>query len=553
MDKRIASLVIFLIVLAGACSPVATPAPAIKTMPPTLTVTQPAPTVVPATNTPVFTVTPTSPPYETPDWFKEGVLYEIFVRSYADSDGDGIGDLQGITEHLDYLSALGVSVIWLMPVYPSPSEHGYDVTDFFDINPQYGTLEDLQTLVESAHAIGMRVILDFVPSHLSDQNPLFQEAYGNPDAEKSDWFVWTNDAHTQYAGFADNREMPRFNHYQPEVVEYLIDAAKFWLDLDGDGDLQDGVDGFRVDNATFPPKEFFVSFRRAIKAANPEALILGEVWVDTPTNLSSFYEDQFDALFDFPLYGLLQGNHDFNEDGLLAGKGFPSLLSALLGEEEDKYPPEAIVTRFLSNHDTNRIASEVDGDPARLRLAAALTAGLPGPVMVYYGEEIGMPGAKGGPPYWDNYRREPMDWYAGESGPDQSSWFQPQDRWNRPDDGISVEEEQADPDSLLNAYRLALMLRGEYPVLSSGDLEIVDLEVSGQGPWGFVRSIGDQAILAVYNFSLEEQTFTVQAFPFEATGLIDLLSGESYPPASAGEAYSLTLPPAGALLLSAEK
>ncbi len=105
----------------------------------------------------------------------------------------------------------------------------------------------------------------------------------------------------------------------------------------------------------------------------------------------------------------------------------------------------------------------------------------------------------------------------------------------------------------MNAYRLALMLRGEYPALSSGDLEIVDLEVSGQGPWGFVRSTGDQAILAVYNFSLEEQTFTVQDFPFEATGLIDLLSGERYPPASAGEAYSLTLPPAGALLLSAEE
>ena len=385
-------------------------------------------------------------PYTTPDWFDGDILYEIFVRSFADSDGDGIGDLNGIKERLDYLETLGVDTLWLMPVYPSPSVHGYDVSDYFAVNPQYGTLEDLQALVQAVHDREMKIILDFVPSHLSNQNPLFQDAYQNPGSQYSDWFVWTNDAHTTYAGFAGNEEMPRFNHYNPEVVAYLADAARFWLDLDSDGDLTDGVDGFRVDNITFPPQEFLVALRQEVKAVNPEALMLGEAWVHNPSDMSRFYPDQFDALFDFPLYELMQGNQDSNGDGLLAGKSFPVLITSLMEEQARRFPEEAIALRFFSNHDTNRIASELAGDPARLRLAAALLAGFPGPVMVYYGEEIGMPGQKGGPPDYDNYRREPMDWYAAEEGSGQASWFKPEDGWNQPSDGISVEEQDTVPD-----------------------------------------------------------------------------------------------------------
>jgi glycosidase len=212
----------------------------------------PTATKVQATLTPA----PTPIPYRTPDWFKNAVIYEIFVRSFADSDGDGIGDLQGITENLDYIASLGADTIWLMPIHPSPSQHGYDVIDYFAVNPDYGDLDDLQTLVEEAHSRDVRVILDFVPSHLSNQNPIFSGVYGDPTAGNSDWFVWTNDNHTLYATFAGVEEMPRFNHYQPEVVDYLTEAALFWLDLDSDGDYTDGIDGFRVDNATFPPRNF---------------------------------------------------------------------------------------------------------------------------------------------------------------------------------------------------------------------------------------------------------------------------------------------------------
>jgi glycosidase len=503
------------------------------------------PTALP---TPAFSPTSTSIPYATPDWFHDSVLYEIFVRSYADSNGDGIGDILGITDHLDYIATLGVSAIWLMPIYPSPSVHGYDVTDYFSVNPDYGTLDDLEALVAAAHKRNIRVLLDFVPSHLSNINPIFQDALGNPSSKYSDWFVWTNDKHTAYASFGGNEEMPRFNHYNPEVVDYLIKAALYWLDLDQDGSYTDGIDGFRIDNATFPPQEFFYALRGALKAANPNVLLLGETWVHNPTELSNYFTNQFDALFDFPLYEKMEGNQNFNADGLLDGKGFPALLTSLFTKEAEAFPPGAMPVRFLSNHDTNRIASEVREDPARERLAAAFLAALPDPPMIYYGEEIGMPGEQGGPPYWDNYRREPMDWYTSESGPEQTNWFTPENRWNRPNDGISVEEEDANPASLLNYYRDAFDLRREHPVLYSGKFQILDLQASGPGPWGFLRSSGEEKIVALYNFASEDQQVTIENFPLQPENLYDLLSGKPVR-ASAGEAFQITLPAASAFLL----
>ena len=527
----------------GACSSAAPQAPT-QTPIPSAT--------VPPTQTPLPTSTlaPTAIPYTSPDWFDNAVLYAIFVRSFADADGDGIGDLQGITDKLDYLDDLGVDALWLLPIYPSPSYHGYDVTDFFAVNPDYGTLEDLQTLVEAAHQRDIRILLDFVPSHLSNQNPIFQQAYKHPGAANEDWFVFTNENNTFYAGFADSEEMPRFNHYNPEVVDYLTEAALFWLDLDGDGDYSDGVDGFRIDNATFPPQEFFFQFRQSIKAQDPDALLLGETWVTDIRSMSIFFEDQFDALFDFPLYSIAQGNQNFNLDGLLAGKISPVLLTALLQEEAERYPPEALAVRFFSNHDTNRIATELGGDLARQKLAATLLASLPGPMLIYYGEEIGMLGQKGGTPWWDAYRREPMDWYAAEEGVEQATWFKPDDRWNAPNDGISVEEESANPDSLLNHYRAMLALRMAHSALQTGEISFPASQGSAAGGWVMSRSGGAETIVAIFNFGTEENTLTISAMPFSADAPTDLIGGEVFPATQEGQPYSLTLPPAGAILLT---
>lgn len=499
---------------------------------------------------PNLTETPTQVPYTTPEWFDDAVVYEVFVRSFRDSNGDGTGDLKGVTESLDYIQSLGANTLWLMPVFPSPSQHGYDVEDFLGINPDYGNVEDLQDLVDQAHARDMRVILDFVPSHLSNQNPLFTEAYGNPDSELSDWFVWTNDDHTLYASFAGNEQMPRFNHFNPHVVDYLTEAALYWLDLDGDGDYQDGIDGFRVDNATFPPQEFITALRRGVKSANPDAILLGETWVHNPSDLSIYYLDQFDALFDFPFYETMQGNRDFNGDGILAGDSFPVLLSSLFKAEEEKFPPQAQAVRFLSNHDTNRNATELKGDADRLKLAAAILASLPGPIMLYYGEEIGMLGQKGGPPDYDNYRREPMDWYADQNGMGQTTWFRPDDRWNVHSDDISVEEQESDQESLLNFYRHVIALRNSQPALKEGDFQIIELEAAGIGPWGYVRTSGDQIILVLINFGTEELEVTLSDFPFSSGELLDLITGKSSPVPSLGENFNIELVPAEVVWLT---
>lgn len=495
------------------------------------------------------TPTPTPIAYQSPDWFDHAVVYEIFVRSYADSDGDGIGDLNGIANRLDYIEALGVDTLWLMPIYPSPSYHGYDVTDFFAVNPDYGTLEDLQNLTAAVHERGMRLILDFVPSHLSNQNPLFTEAYRNPESEHTDWFVFTNETNTLYAGFADSDTMPRFNHFNSEVVDYLSDAALYWLDLDGDGDYTDGIDGFRVDNATFPPQEFFITLRQRIKAVNPEALLLGETWVGDARSMSFFYQDQFDALFDFPLFSVVQGNQNSNNDSLLLGNGSPVLLKNVLAEQAERYPAEAQTVHFLSNHDTNRIATELGGDVNREKLAATLLTTLPGPIMVYYGEEIGMPGQKGTAPWWDAYRRAPMDWYATEEGPDMPTWFWEEDRLNAPEDGISVEEEDGDPDSLLNHWRMMLALRRSTPALQTDAIGYPAFSASGQGGWVVTRGEGAEMVVAFFNFGLEELEISLEAAPLDAPNPTDLVSGETYPSMTAGEGYTLSVPPGTGVIL----
>jgi glycosidase len=498
---------------------------------------------------------PTEPPapeptrafieYTTPEWFQQAVLYQIFVRSYADSDGDGIGDLNGITANLDYIASLSVDTIWLTPIHPSPSQHGYDVTDYFAVHPDFGTLEDFQVLVAEAHSRDMKVIIDFVSSHLSNQHPLFQDAYKNPDSPYDEWFGFLDEENATYAGFANLSDKPRFNLYNPEVIDYMVEIALFWMDLDGDGDYADGVDGIRVDNAVFPPHSFFKELRQRLKHNNPEVVLLAEVWSTQSDQLLSYFEDEFDALFNFPLYNVMSGQPERNLDGMLAGAFPSSLLTRVLETQAENMPPEAILVHFFSNHDTNRLASELDGDPDRLKLAAATLAVLPDTIAVYYGEEIGMPGEKGGPPFYDNYRREPMDWYASEAGPQQATWFNVPDRWNRPNDGISVEEQSEDPNSLLNSYRDLLALRKALPALAEGDFQILENRSVGRKSWVLLRQAENQALVAFFNFNTEAVDITVEEFPLSSPAFTDWFTGQAYPGAEAGQPYTLNVPAAG--------
>ncbi|HQY25672.1 MAG TPA: alpha-amylase family glycosyl hydrolase [Thermoflexales bacterium] len=503
----------------------ATLVPSASPLPPTAT---PSPSPQPSTPTPL-PPSPTPRPSPTPDprpvikapaWFNDVVGYQIFPRSFQDSDGNGIGDLKGIEQKLDYIQALGVGVIWLTPFYPSASYHGYDVGDYFSVNPQLGTLDDFKSLAKAAHARGIKLIVDYVANHSGDTHPYFKDAYKNPKSKYSTWYQFNSD-NSSYSSFFGVRDLPNWNHDNPEVDDYLIKAGLFWLEA--------GADGLRCDYALGVREPFWQKLRAAIKAKNPDALLLGEVW-DTPFKLRDYFGYGFDALFDFPFYLSLAGDNAVNNDAILGGK-LPGMgLNSALKVAQRLYPRGAQLVRFASNHDTNRIASETSGDPQRERLAAAAALLLPGTPFIYYGEEIGMRGTKGPGPIYDEYRREPMDWFASEAGRGMTTWFKLANRNNKPDDGISVEEQDADPASLLNYYRALVQLRSRTPALRGNDflvLEKDDFGPCGEACFGLWRWSGSDVVLALFNFSLQAQTATVDlaAAPVPLAGAPTTLLG----------------------------
>jgi len=538
------------------------PAPATPTPLPT---PPPAPTAVPTAAYPAFVPTATPPPeLATPQWAREMVLYLIFVRSFCDSNGDGIGDLPGLTQKLDYLndgdpsttSDLGVNAIWLMPIFAAASYHGYDTTDHFQIRPEYGTREDLIHLVEECHRRGIRVLLDYVMGAVSNQHPFFQDAYANPSSPYSGWFTWYDETHTRYKAFSNIDIVPTPNGDNPEVQDYALQVARYWIDLDGDGDYTDGLDGLRCDWALSHSHTFWQRIRTELKALNPNLLLLGEVW-STAQDIGTYYAGQFDSTFDFPLYYVL------TTDPLAVGRGVlglvdpPGFVHGALLMRQRYYPAGAQSVVFLNNHDTNRVMSAVESDLAQARLAALLLFTLPGTPLVYYGEEIGMAGVKGnGQPYYDEYRREPMDWYAAESGPGMATWFRPADRNNAPDDGISVAEQDSDSQSLLNHYRHLIALRHEYPTLSYGDYERVEVSEGPRTVYAYLRKDGSAHLLVVLNFSRSESAVTLNlgatALPAAPWVVTDLVSSATLPPVEASS-YSLMLPPLSGVILHLQR
>jgi glycosidase len=492
-----------------ACSPTSTATPTLAPTQIAATATT-APTIA-STLAPTATLaapTPTTLPYTTPDWFKTSVLYQIFVRSFYDSNGDGIGDLAGITQKLDYIQSLGANTIWLTPIFASPSYHGYDTTDYMAINPDFGTEQDLADLVGAVHARGMHIILDYVASHTSNQHPYFKDAYANPKSVYSSWYIWKDPKNLTYQSFFGEKTLPSINHGSAEANAYFIDVAKRWMDLNGDGDYTDGIDGWRCDYALGSPHGFWKQLRAALKPLNPNVLLLGEVWVEKPTGQVDYYPDQFDALFDFPLYAAMMGKQDKSGDGVLAGGSAVSIPIDDVEVERKIFPEGAIPVRFLSNHDVDRLATELDQDAAREQLAALLLATLDGTPMVYYGEELGMAGHKGGGPLYDEYRREPMDWFAGAgAGTGQTSWFKPL-KYTQPDDGVSVEEEDKVPGSLLEAYRRFFALRAANPALAEGDYRLLPVDPA-PGVWAFWRYTAGQQVAVLFNFKDKPATIAL--------------------------------------------
>ncbi|HET7611423.1 MAG TPA: alpha-amylase family glycosyl hydrolase [Rhodanobacteraceae bacterium] len=451
------------------------------------------------------------------------VYYEIFVRSWYDTDGDGIGDLNGVTAKLDYLEKLGVSGIWLMPINPSPSYHGYDVTDYRAINPQYGTMADFERLLREAHRRGIKVIMDLVANHSSNRSPWF-EAARDPHSRYHDWYTWATPGtdlkaisatggqawHTlpdgqSYLGiFVD--EMPDLDFGNPDVRKEMIGIGKFWLEK--------GVDGFRLDAAQHvyddletdwdstsvlrKNLEWWREFHRGIDPANPDAWLVGEVARHHVSELVPWM-GVLDAVFNFPLAERLiesarqERDRDIGATLERVGKAY---RAAAHGRFDD--------APFLSNHDQERVMSQLDGNPDHMRTAAAMLLTLPGHPFVYYGEELGMRGEKPDP-----HLREPMRWYRAGRGPGEPTW----EGWTAGDGpAISVEAEQADSGSLLNWYRMLIGWRRDIPALRDGVARNWRDSNLGVAAWELEDPRGD--VLVLHNLSGEPQSLDLQGRRF---------------------------------------
>ncbi|RMF52068.1 MAG: hypothetical protein D6749_05985 [Chloroflexota bacterium] len=438
-------------------------------------------------------------------WFGESVIYALFVRSFRDSNGDGVGDLRGVIEGLDYIQSLGANTIWLLPIFSSPSYHGYDTLDYYTINPDYGTREDFLALIQAVRQRGMYLLIDYVANHTSNQHPFFRDALGRPQSEYADFYIWNNPEHTRYQTFAGIGFMPELNYDSPRVRAYMIDVALHWLDPNSDGDPSDGVHGFRADVAKDVPLEFWRELRAAMDRVNPSAILLGEIWADGAT-ISRFLDGTaLDAAFHFPAFHALSGHQDRNGDGIINGIGGAAPLGSAMRALRRTIAPTTFLAHFTHNHDTNRLMSMVEGNWQLARAAAVWLYTAPDVPTIYYGEEIGMKGVKGaGNPYFDEFRREPLDWYAAETGAGMTRWFKPANRNNAPYDGISVEEQDGDPTSLLSLYRQLGKLRAEKAALRAGNFAIPRNE---DALYVLQRWSDDSLYLIAINFTGQTQHF----------------------------------------------
>lgn len=345
----------------------------------------------------------------TPKFYDSSIMYEIYIRKFYDSDDDGTGDFNGLTQKLDYLTFLGINSLWLMPWNESTTEHGYNVVDYYSIDQEYGTFEDYLNFLREAKKRGIKVLFDFVINHTDRTHPYFLDAYKNPSSPYTKWYQFVNEENSNWKHFGVERKMPKLDFENPEVRNYFIQVAKFWMDPNRDGDFGDGIDGFRCDAAKEVPHSFWNTLRKEIKSINPEVLLLGEVW-DNANFLIPFFKEEFDMQFDYPFYYSLERFFERNEIERFSSK---------ILEASQIYPSGFQMVRFLSNHDNPRPINFMRNNHVKLKQALTILFSLPGTPMIYYGDELGYAGSL--PP--ENVRQQ-FDWdKLDKSVSDENSLF----------------------------------------------------------------------------------------------------------------------------------
>jgi maltose alpha-D-glucosyltransferase/alpha-amylase len=530
------------------------------------------------------------------DWYKDAIFYEVYVRGFYDSNGDGVGDFRGLTAKLDYLQWLGITCIWLLPFYESPlRDGGYDISDYCAVLPEYGTIDDFKEFLDAAHQRGIRVIADFVVNHTSDRHPWFLEARSSPHSAKRNWYEWSESDQgysqariiftdtersnwtwdEQAGAFYWHRffsHQPDLNYDNPEVRQAMFDVVSFWLDL--------GVDGFRVDAATYlferegtncenlpETHEFLKSVRRFVEERYPDALLLAEAnqW---PEDVAQYFGDgdEFHMGYNFPI--------------------MPRLFMAL--RQEDRRPIVEILERtpdipascqwgmFLRNHDEltlemvtdeerdylyneyandrrmrinigirRRLAPLMDNGRRRIELLHALLLSLPGSPFLYYGDEIGM----GDNIYLGDRDgvRTPMQWTA-----DRNAGFSQADfaRLYFPlimdpvygFQAVNVEAQQRYSTSLLNWVREMIHLRKRYSVFGRGALSLI--KPANRKVFAFTRNFFNDTVLCVFNLAQSAQPVELDLKDYLGYTPTEMM-GESRFPLIGDSPYQLALGPRG--------
>ncbi len=442
-------------------------------------------------------------------WWNDAVFYEVFVRSFYDSDGDGIGDFNGLTEKLDYLNDanpatqndLGVTGIWLMPINESPSYHGYDVTDYRKVEPDYGTNEDFKAFIAAAHTRGIKVIIDYVMNHSSSQHPWFIESK-NTASEKRDWYIWEENNQGgsgpwgQTIWHPSNGDyfyglfwsgMPDINYEGEGVKEEMFDISTFWLEeMDIDGFRLDAVKyiyeteaGLEDTEETF---QFWRDFRTHYKGVKPEAFAVGEAWTSTDKAKKYVDSDGLDYVFEFDLANAILG---------AVNNGNASGIIAKTAEVMGSYPYLQFGT-FLSNHDINRLMNLLGSDEEKVRQAAELLFTLPGVPYIYYGEEIGMLGVKP-----DEDIRLPLQWdnSANAGFTTGSPWKAPKADYT----SKNIATQQRNPGSLWRNYHQLVSTRNSQIALRRGNYR--NVTASDNSVYAFLRSYENEHVFTVANLA----------------------------------------------------
>ena len=503
------------------------------------------------------TATPVAEPTQTPiasegtqdhPWWNEAVFYEIFVRSFRDSDGDGVGDFNGITEKLDYLQELGIRGIWLMPINPSPSYHGYDVTDYYAVNPDYGTMDDFKHLLEEAHSRDIRVIIDLVLNHTSSRHPWFEEA-SRPGSGYHDWYVWreedpgtlgpwgaqawyrANNGLYYYAIFWD--QMPDLNYANEDVQEEAKKITSFWLE-------EVGIDGFRLDAVRYLAEDdkladsdanhaFLEEWGEYYRSIAPQAFTVGEAWTDN-ANVKEYIQtdEELDAAFNFDLStAIIKSINESSNTSVrfllqTTGRDFPQQDNA----------------NFLTNHDMPRVMNQLGQDVEKAKAAAGVLLTAPGIPFIYYGEEIGMLGMKP-----DELIRTPMQWSDEEAAgfTEGAPW----EAINADYPDVNVEAQAGDRLSLLEHYRSLIELRNARPALRIGETYVA--ESASSKLVSYIRASEEEILLVVINiddapvteYELELSTGELSG-SYSAISLLDNTDIESVQASASGgfEAYT---------------